>query len=89
MDGATGQETQTAEQRETLESGLRMLARMIARAHLRPAEVNSRRGVVAGSSGMARAQMLPLPVAVIARGGNQAGDGRLVPTLEDLRTARS
>ena len=35
MDDATGQETQTAEQRETLESGLRMLARMIARAHLR------------------------------------------------------
>ena len=42
MDGATGQETQTAEQRETLESGLRMLARMIARAHLRRHEVGRR-----------------------------------------------
>ena len=35
MDDATGQETYTAEQRETLESGLRILARMIARRHLR------------------------------------------------------
>ena len=35
MDGATGQETHAFEQGETLESGLRMLARMIARAHLR------------------------------------------------------
>ena len=34
MDG-TGQETYTAEQREQLESGLRILARMIVRAHLR------------------------------------------------------
>ena len=33
MDDATGQDTYTAEQRETLESGLRILARMIARAH--------------------------------------------------------
>ena len=35
MDGETGQETYTAEQREQLESGLRILARMIVRAHLR------------------------------------------------------
>lgn len=34
MDGETGQETYTAEQREQLETGLRVLARMIARAHL-------------------------------------------------------
>ena len=36
MDDATGRDTYTAEQRETLESGLRVLARMIARAQLRP-----------------------------------------------------
>ena len=35
MDNATGPEAYTAEQRETLESGLRILARMIAREHLR------------------------------------------------------
>ena len=35
MDGETRQETYTAEQREQLESGLRILARMIVRAHLR------------------------------------------------------
>ena len=35
MDCETGQETYTAEQREQLESGLRILARMIVRAHLR------------------------------------------------------
>ncbi len=35
MDDATGRDTYTAEQRETLESGLRILARMIARAQLR------------------------------------------------------
>ncbi|MCY4392892.1 MAG: hypothetical protein OXE43_12725 [Chloroflexi bacterium] len=34
MDGETGQETYTAEQREQLESGLRILARVIVRAHL-------------------------------------------------------
>ena len=34
MDNETGQETYTAEQREQLETGLRVLARMIARAHL-------------------------------------------------------
>ena len=32
MDDVTGRDTYTAEQRETLESGLRTLARMIARA---------------------------------------------------------
>ena len=35
MDNVTGRDTYTAEQRETLESGLRILARMIAREHLR------------------------------------------------------
>ena len=35
MDDATGRDTYTAEQRETLEAGLRILARMLARAHLR------------------------------------------------------
>lgn len=35
MDDVTGRDTYTAEQRETLESGLRILARMIAREHLR------------------------------------------------------
>lgn len=35
MDDATSQETYTAEQQQTLESGLRVLARMIVRAHLR------------------------------------------------------
>ncbi|MXY43534.1 MAG: hypothetical protein F4Y50_05690 [Dehalococcoidia bacterium] len=35
MEDTTSQDTYTAEQRETLESGLRILARMIARAHLR------------------------------------------------------
>ena len=35
MDGETRQETYTAEQRDQLESGLRILARMIVRAHLR------------------------------------------------------
>ncbi|MYK25467.1 MAG: hypothetical protein F4052_00690 [Dehalococcoidia bacterium] len=34
MEDATGQETYTAEQQEMLDSGLRILARMIARAHL-------------------------------------------------------
>ena len=38
MDDTTGQDTYTAEQRETLNSGLRILARMIARAHLRRQE---------------------------------------------------
>ena len=35
MDDGTGRDTYTAEQREPLESGLRILARMIARAQLR------------------------------------------------------
>ena len=34
MDNVTGPDPYTAEQRETLESGLRILARMIARAQL-------------------------------------------------------
>ncbi|MDE2933840.1 MAG: hypothetical protein OXS47_08225 [Chloroflexota bacterium] len=39
MDNAKGQDTYTPEQRETLESGLRTLARIIAREHLRRQEV--------------------------------------------------
>ena len=35
MDDVEGQDTYTAEQRETLESGLRILARMIGRAYMR------------------------------------------------------
>lgn len=35
MDDVTARDAYTAEQRETLESGLRILARMIARAQLR------------------------------------------------------
>lgn len=35
MDNVTGPDTYTAEQRETLEAGRRILARMIARTYLR------------------------------------------------------
>ena len=48
MDGETGQETYTAEQREQLESGLRILARMIVRAHLRDQQEHSSSGDKSG-----------------------------------------
>ena len=35
MDDATGHQPYTPEQQKTLESGLRILARMVVRAHLR------------------------------------------------------
>ena len=44
MDSETGQETYTAEQREQLESGLRIPARMIVRAHLRDEQEHSPSG---------------------------------------------
>lgn len=55
MDGETGQETYTAEQRAQLESGLRILARMIVRAHLRsqqePSTSGDQCGLEAGAAG--------------------------------------
>ena len=49
MDGETGQEAYTAKQREQLESGLRILARLIARAHLQRQQEPSASG---GESGL-------------------------------------
>ena len=42
MENVTGPEASTTEQRETLEAGLRTIARMIARAQLRRARVTDK-----------------------------------------------
>ena len=48
MKGETGEDTYTTEQREQLESGLRILARMIVRAHLQRQQEPSTSGDESG-----------------------------------------